>query len=113
MLQFPACGLVAQAMKGRTNMRAMRAEQFSGYKELKLVDLLRPAVTDGKAPMPINPIDGHIMSFAPALTHHQTADPISTGLKTTPSGSNRVWQPANFRMRRNASTEIAVKKSVL
>jgi hypothetical protein len=29
-------------------MRAMRAEAFSGYKELKLVDLPKPAVTDGK-----------------------------------------------------------------
>src|SRR5258705_4379381 len=32
----------------RTNMRAMRAEKFSGYEELKLVDLPKPAVTDGK-----------------------------------------------------------------
>src|SRR6266700_2589452 len=29
-------------------MRAMRAEQFNGYKELKLVNLPKPAVTDGK-----------------------------------------------------------------
>jgi NADPH2:quinone reductase len=29
-------------------MRAMRAESFNGYKELKLVDLPKPAVTDGK-----------------------------------------------------------------
>src|SRR5229473_6104272 len=29
-------------------MRAMRAEQFSGYEGLKLVDLPRPAVSDGK-----------------------------------------------------------------
>ena len=29
-------------------MRAMRAEQFSGYEGLKLVDLPRPAATDGK-----------------------------------------------------------------
>ena len=32
----------------RTNMRAMRAEQFSGYEGLKLVDLPKPAVSDGK-----------------------------------------------------------------
>jgi NADPH2:quinone reductase len=30
-------------------MRAMRAEQFSGYEGLRLVDLAKPAVTDGKA----------------------------------------------------------------
>jgi len=29
-------------------MRAMRAETFKGYKELKLVDLPKPAATDGK-----------------------------------------------------------------
>src|SRR5712675_1821514 len=31
-----------------TIMRAMRAEGFSGYKDLKLVDLPKPAVSDGK-----------------------------------------------------------------
>ena len=34
--------------KGRINMRAMRAEQFSGYEALKLIELPKPAVTDGK-----------------------------------------------------------------
>jgi NADPH2:quinone reductase len=50
--QFPGCALAAQAKsamgKGRTNMRAMRAEQFSGYDALKLVELPKPKVTDGK-----------------------------------------------------------------
>ena len=31
-----------------TEMRAMRAEKFSGYDGLKLVNLPRPAVSDGK-----------------------------------------------------------------
>ena len=34
--------------KGRTNMRAMRAEQFSGYEALKLAELPKPTVTEGK-----------------------------------------------------------------
>src|SRR6202050_4823694 len=34
--------------KGRTIMRAMRAERFSGFEALKLVDLPKPAATDGK-----------------------------------------------------------------
>ena len=34
--------------KGRTKMRAMRAERFSGYEALRLVELPKPAVTDGK-----------------------------------------------------------------
>src|ERR1700723_892912 len=35
-------------VRGTTNMRAMRAEQFSGYEALKLVELPKPRVTDGK-----------------------------------------------------------------
>src|SRR6266481_614610 len=30
-------------------MRAMRAEAFSGYKDLKLVDIPKPSVSDGRA----------------------------------------------------------------
>jgi NADPH:quinone reductase len=53
--------------KGRTNMRAMSAEQFSGYEGLKLVDLAKPAVTDGKVLVRITaagvtPLDYTILS---------------------------------------------------
>src|ERR1700746_1529977 len=34
--------------KGRSDMRAMRAERFSGYEALKLVERPKPTVTDGK-----------------------------------------------------------------
>jgi NADPH2:quinone reductase len=48
-------------------MRAMRAEAFSGYKELKLVDLPQPAVTDGRVLVRITaagvtPLDYTILS---------------------------------------------------
>src|SRR5579863_4808148 len=48
-------------------MRAMRAEQFNGYKELKLVNLPKPAVTDGKVLVRITaagvtPLDHTILS---------------------------------------------------
>ena len=48
-------------------MRAMRAEAFSGYDELKLVDLPKPAVTDGKVLVRITaagvtPLDYTILS---------------------------------------------------
>jgi len=48
-------------------MRAMRAEQFSGYEGLKLVDLAKPAVTDGKVLVRITaagvtPLDYTILS---------------------------------------------------
>src|SRR5258705_8514862 len=50
-----------------TNMRAMRAEKFSGYEELKLVDLPKPAVTDGKVLVRmtaagVTPLDHTILS---------------------------------------------------
>ncbi len=48
-------------------MRAMRAETFNGYKELKLVDLPKPAVSDGKVLVRITaagvtPLDHTILS---------------------------------------------------
>jgi len=48
-------------------MRAMRAEQFNGYEALKLVDLPKPAVTDGKVLVRITaagvtPLDYTILS---------------------------------------------------
>src|SRR6476619_8213085 len=51
----------------KANMRAMRAEQFNGYEELKLVDLPKPAVTDGKVLVRITaagvtPLDHTILS---------------------------------------------------
>src|SRR5258708_39700878 len=53
--------------KRRTHMRAMRAEQFSGYEALRLVDLPKPAVTDGKVLVRITaagvtPLDFTILS---------------------------------------------------
>src|SRR5271156_5173280 len=49
------------------DMRAMRAEEFSGYKGLKLVDLPKPACTDGKVLLRITapgvtPLDHTILS---------------------------------------------------
>jgi NADPH:quinone reductase len=48
-------------------MRAMRAEQFSGYEALRLVDLPKPAITDGKVLVRITaagvtPLDYTILS---------------------------------------------------
>src|SRR5580692_5754348 len=53
--------------KRRSKMRAMRAEQFSGYEGLKLVDLAKPAITDGKVLVRITaagvtPLDYTILS---------------------------------------------------
>ena len=48
-------------------MRAMRAEKFSGYEGLKLVDLPKPAVSDGKVLLRmtaagVTPLDHTILS---------------------------------------------------
>src|SRR5271155_3023909 len=53
--------------RGTTSMRAMRAEQFSGYGGLKLVDVAKPADTEGKVLVRITaagvtPLDHTILS---------------------------------------------------
>ena len=53
-------------------MRAMRAEQFSGYEALKLVELPKPTVTDGKVlaritAAGVTPLD-HTALYAAART---------------------------------------------
>src|ERR1700756_136743 len=62
-------------MQRRTNMRAMRAEAFNGYEGLKLVDLPKPAVTDGKVlgrmtAAGVTPLDQTILS---GQFHHSKA----------------------------------------
>src|SRR5258708_23813539 len=57
-------------------MRAMRAEQFSGYEGLKLVELPKPAATDGKVLVRITaagvtPLDHTILSGK--FPHHLKA----------------------------------------
>src|SRR6266853_718991 len=57
-------------------MRAMRAETFNGYKELKLVDLPKPAVADGKVSLRmtaagVTPLDHTILSGK--FPHHLKA----------------------------------------
>src|SRR5258708_738025 len=56
-------------------MHAMRAEKFSGYKELKLVDLPKPEVSDGKVLVRmtaagVTPLDHTILS---GQFHHSKA----------------------------------------
>jgi NADPH:quinone reductase len=68
---YPA---VIHLTKHRTPyMRTMRAEQFSGYEGLKLVDLPKPTVSDGKVLLRltaagVTPLDHTILSghFPPA-----------------------------------------------
>jgi NADPH2:quinone reductase len=74
----------------RTDMRAMRAEQFSGYEGLKLVDLAKPAVSDGKVLLRITaagvtPLDHTILfgnfhhSKAPLVLGNEGAGVVEEG----------------------------------
>src|ERR1700680_2798415 len=65
----------------RTNMRAMRAEQFSGYEALKLVELPKPAVSDGRVLLRmiaagVTPLDHTILS---GTFPHQLKAPLVLG----------------------------------
>jgi NADPH:quinone reductase-like Zn-dependent oxidoreductase len=69
-----------------TNMRAMGAETFNGYKELKLIDLPKPALSDGKVMVRITaagvtPLDHTILS---GQFHHSKA-PLVLAMK------ERAW----------------------
>ena len=84
-------------------MRAMRAEQFTGYEGLKLVDLATPAVTDGKVQVRITaagvtPLDHTILSGqfhgvkAPLVLGNEGAGIVEKGGGTDyPSGSRVMF----------------------
>ena len=84
-------------------MRAMRAEQFSGYEGLKLVDLPKPAVTDGKVLVRITgagvtPLDHTILTGkfhgvkAPLVLGNEGAGVVEQGGGTDyPSGSRVMF----------------------
>src|ERR1700683_5619636 len=84
-------------------MRAMRAETFNGYKELKLVDLPKPAVTDGKVPVlmtaaGVTPLDHTILSRnfplskAPLVLGNEGAGVVEVGGGTDfPTGSRVMF----------------------
>src|ERR1700687_1954122 len=62
-------------------MRAMRAEEFGGYEALKLVDIPKPAVSDGKVLLRmtaagVTPLDHTILS---CHFYHSQAPPLVLG----------------------------------
>src|SRR5271170_5171077 len=89
--------------RGRSNMRAMRAEQFSGYEGLTLVDLPKPAVTEGKVLVRITaagvtPLDYTILSGkfhgvkAPLVLGNEGAGVVEEGGGTGfPAGSRVMF----------------------
>src|SRR5258708_36516725 len=74
-------------MKGVHIMHAMRAERFSGYHDLKLVEIAKPAVSDGRVLVRltaagVTPLDytilsgGHPRAKAPLVLGNEGAGVI-------------------------------------
>jgi len=107
-------------------MRAMRAETFNGYKELKLVDLPKPAVTDGKVLVRITaagvtPLDYTILSGkfhgskAPLVLGNEGAGVVEAGGETDfPAGSRVMFFGAYGAFEDGTYSEwVAVRKKDL
>jgi NADPH2:quinone reductase len=107
-------------------MRAMRAETFNGYKELKQVDLPKPAVTDGKVLVRITaagvtPLDYTILSGqfhgskAPLVLGNEGAGVVEKGDGTDfPAGSRVMFFGAYGAFENGTYSEwVAVRKEDL
>ncbi|MGA8595032.1 MAG: zinc-binding alcohol dehydrogenase family protein [Bryobacteraceae bacterium] len=107
-------------------MRAMRAEQFSGYEGLKLVELPKPAVSDGKVLLRmtaagVTPLDHTILSGqfhdskAPLVLGNEGAGVVEKGGGTDfPVGSRVMFFGAYGAFEDGAYSEwVAVRKEDL
>src|SRR6202047_1242849 len=107
-------------------MRAMRAEQFSGYEGLKLVELPKPAITDGKVLVRITaagvtPLDYTILSGQfhgvkpPLVLGNEGAGVVEDGGGTGyPSGSRVMFFGAYGAFEDGTYSEwVAVRKEDL
>jgi NADPH:quinone reductase len=107
-------------------MRAMRAEQFSGYEGLKLADLPKPAVPDGKVLVRITaagvtPLDYTILSGkfhdskAPLVLGNEGAGVVEAGGGTDfPAGSRVMFFGAYGAFEDGTYSEwVAVRKKDL
>jgi len=107
-------------------MRAMKAEQFSGYEALKLVELPKPTVTDGKVLVRITaagvtPLDYTILSGKfhgskpPLVLGNEGAGVVETGGGTDfPAGSRVMFFGAYGAFEDGTYSEwVAVRKEDL
>src|ERR1700692_1750324 len=107
-------------------MRAMRAEGFSGYKDLKLVDIPRPAVSDGRVLIGITaagvtPLDhtilsgGHPRAKAPLVLGGEGAGVVKEGGGTAFPAGSRVMFTGPYGVSENGtySEWVAVRKENL
>src|SRR5467141_3055009 len=107
-------------------MRAMRAEGFSGYKDLKLVDIPKPAVSDGLVLVRITaagvtPLEHTILSGgyprakAPLVLGGEGAGVVGEGGGTAFSAGSRVMFTGPYGVSENGtySEWLAVRKEDL
>src|SRR5258708_10250170 len=111
---------------GTTIMRAMRAEGFSGYKDLKLVEIPKPAVSDGRVLVRITaagvtPLDHTILSGgyprakAPLVLGGEGAGVVEGGRATAVPVGSRVMFTGPYGVSENGaySEWLAVRKENL
>ena len=95
-------------------MRAMRAEAFSGYKDLKLVDIPKPSVSDGRAVIRITaagvtPLEHAILSGgyprakAPLVLGGEGAGVVEEGGETAFSDGSRVMFTGPYGVSENGT----------
>jgi NADPH2:quinone reductase len=107
-------------------MRAMRAEGFSGYQDLKLVDIPKPAVSDGRALVSITaagvtPLEHTILSGgyprakAPLVLGVEGAGVVAAGGGTAFPAGSRVMFTGPYGVSENGtySEWLAVRKENL
>jgi NADPH:quinone reductase len=107
-------------------MRAMRAEKFSGYEGLNLVDLPKPAVSDGRVLLRmtaagVTPLDHTILSGqyarakAPLVLGNEGAGVVEEGGGTEFPAGSRVMFTGAYGVSENGaySERLAVRKENL
>ena len=107
-------------------MRAMRSEGFSGYKDLKLVDIPKPALSDGRVLVRITaagvtPLDhtilsgGHPRAKAPLVLGNEGAGVVQEGGGTEFPVGSRVMFTGPYGISENGtySEGVAVRKENL
>ena len=107
-------------------MRAMRADKFSGYERLKLVDLPKPAVSDGKVLVRmtaagVTPLDHTILSGqyplakAPLVLGNEGAGVVEEGGGTDFPAGSRVMFTGPYGVREGGAYAewLAVRKENL
>ncbi len=95
--------MASDVRKGELNLRALSAQTFNGYSELKLADVPKPAVTDGKVLVRmtaagVTPLDSTILSGkfhdskAPMVLGNEGAGVVEAGGGTDfPAGSRVMF----------------------